>query len=49
MDRVTRYQRLSASIRRSHAKSVIGVVQARSTTDIKANLEKNEYHIQSCL
>lgn len=49
MNRVTRYQTLSSSIRKSHDKSLIGVVQCKTTSDFNANLEKNHYYITECV
>ena len=37
MNRVTRYTTLSTTMRTSHAKSLIGVVQCRSTADLEDN------------
>mmetsp|Transcript_7985 Transcript_7985/g.12348 ORF Transcript_7985/g.12348 Transcript_7985/m.12348 type:complete len:136 (+) Transcript_7985:10-417(+) len=49
MNRVTRYQKLSSSIKKTHAKSLIGVVQCRSTSDLETNLEQNTHYILECI
>lgn len=49
MNRVTRYTKLSSSVRMSHQKSLIGVVQCRSTADLKANYEMNRHYIMECV
>ena len=47
MNRVTRYMKLSSSHRKSHAKSLIGVVQCRSTSDLEYNLPTIQIYILS--
>mmetsp|Transcript_17807 Transcript_17807/g.30183 ORF Transcript_17807/g.30183 Transcript_17807/m.30183 type:complete len:109 (-) Transcript_17807:745-1071(-) len=49
MNRVTRYQKLSATTRKSTHKSLVGVVQCRSTSDIDYNLEMNRHYITECV
>jgi predicted amidohydrolase len=49
MNRVTRYSKLSSFKRNSHAKSLIGVVQCRSTSDIDANYHMNKEYITACV
>ena len=49
MNRVTRYQKLSSITRKSHAKSLIGVVQVRSTSDVESNFEMNRNYIMECV
>lgn len=49
MNRVTRYSKLSSFRRNSHAKSLIGVVQCRSTADIEFNYEINKEYITECV
>lgn len=48
MNRVTRYLKLSSQIRQSHAKSLIGVVQCRSTAILEDNFEQNKQYIAEC-
>lgn len=49
MNRVTRYSKLSSSIRNTHAKSIIGVVQCNSGADRKANFEQNKFLVGECV
>ena len=49
MNRVTRYSRLSSTLRKSHDKSLVGVVQCRSTSDVEANYEINKHYIEECV
>ena len=49
MNRVTRYSKLSSQIRKSNTKSLIGVVQCRSTAMRDENFEHNKFHIDECV
>ena len=49
MNRVTRYQSLSATVRKAHGSHLVGVVQCRSTSDIEANFEQNQEYINQCV
>ena len=49
MNRVTRYSKLSSKYKKTNNKSLIGVVQCRSTAIRDDNFESNKQNIEECV